>query len=75
MVTLIGCAVLAGWAFGIVVLRSVVPGLPEMVPNTALAFVLTGIALRLCGETQIAIKIIAQACALAVVALGLVTAL
>ena len=42
---LVGCAVMAGWLFELKVLKSIVPGLPVMVPNTALAFVLAGLSL------------------------------
>jgi PAS domain S-box-containing protein len=40
-----GGPVLVGWAFDITALKSVLPGWVSMVPNTALAFILTGIAL------------------------------
>ncbi len=69
----IGCVVLAGWAFDVERLRSVVPGLPEMVPNTALAFVLAGIALRLRGASWAYAKVAGWACALVVAALGCLT--
>ncbi|MCP9495758.1 MAG: sensor histidine kinase [Pyrinomonadaceae bacterium MAG19_C2-C3] len=75
-VVFIGCVVLAGWAFNVERLRSVVPGLPEMVPNTALAFVLAGIALRLHGAGGAKLgyaKLAGRACALVVVALGFLT--
>jgi len=39
-VAAVGCIVLAGWLFDINLLRSVAPGLPEMVINTALGFLL-----------------------------------
>jgi signal transduction histidine kinase len=41
----VGCAVLGGWFLDISFLKSVLPGLPAMVPNTAAAFVLSGLAL------------------------------
>lgn len=47
VVLLIGCLVLSGWAFGAMALISVLPGLPPMVPNTALALSMAGLALWL----------------------------
>jgi PAS domain S-box-containing protein len=44
-VLLVGLVVLAGWALKIEALKSVLPGLTSMKPNTALCFVLAGIAL------------------------------
>lgn len=41
----LGAAVLAGWAAGIPVLKSVVPGLPTMKPTTAIAFLASGFSL------------------------------
>ncbi len=75
-VMFIGCVVLAGWAFDVERLRSVVQGLPEMVPNTAFAFVLAGIALRLRGADDASwayAKLARWACALVVAALGCLT--
>jgi hypothetical protein len=42
LVAIIGVVALAGWAFDAMVLKSVVPGLPEMQPPTALALVFMG---------------------------------
>src|ERR1700731_2674869 len=44
---LTGLFVLAGWALGIVTLTSIVPGWPQMMALTALAFVLVCVALCL----------------------------
>ena len=46
-VLLIGLVVLAGWALNIEVLKSMLPGLTSMKPNTALSLVLAGSALAL----------------------------
>jgi signal transduction histidine kinase len=42
---LVGCIVLLGWALDIAALKSVLPGWVSMKPNTAVAFILTGITL------------------------------
>ena len=42
-----GCLGLVGWVLRIHTLQSIAPGLPAMVPNTAAAFVLAGLALLL----------------------------
>jgi len=44
---LAGLAVLAGWWFQVPLLKSILPGVVSMKPNTALAFVLAGAALAL----------------------------
>ena len=43
----LGGLVLVGWAFDLVILTSILPGLVRMKPNTALAFLLTGLLLWL----------------------------
>lgn len=75
---LVGCAVLAGWALGVTSLRSIVPGLPEMVPNTALLFVLAGVALlsrgmERSGEKKASVNLIVSAAALVIVVVGMLT--
>src|ERR1700749_718945 len=44
---IVPCLVLAGWTFGVATLKNVLPGQPDMVPNTALAFILTSASLWL----------------------------
>lgn len=76
VVTLVGCAVMAGWFFEIRLLKSVLPGLPAMVPNTALAFVPAGAALwnlregAVGGHRQ---SLVARVCALSVFSIGALT--
>ena len=64
-VLLIGLMVLAGWALKIEVLKSVLPGLTSMKPNTALCFMLAGIALAQRQRSGLRL-----ACVAAIVALG-----
>ncbi len=45
LAALVGGMVLLGWALNIATLKSVLPGWVSMKPNTAVAFILTGIAL------------------------------
>lgn len=44
---LVGLLVLAGWVWNVPAMRSVVPGLPQMPPNSAVGFILSGLALGL----------------------------
>jgi PAS domain S-box-containing protein len=48
----LGAAALLGWAFGIATLRSVLPNLPFMKVNTALAMIFCGVALALLSQRQ-----------------------
>lgn len=41
----VGGMVFVGWALDIAALKSILPGLVTVNPNTALAFILTGVAL------------------------------
>ncbi|MFZ4286390.1 hypothetical protein [Variovorax sp. HJSM1_2] len=47
LVALVGLLVLSGWAFGLPLLRSVIPGSVEMKANTAMGLVMSVIALEL----------------------------
>src|SRR2546421_11671345 len=40
----VSCLVLTGWAMNLSALRSVVPGQPQMVPNTAITFILASVS-------------------------------
>lgn len=72
---LVGVLVLLGWAFNVPLLKSVVPGQAPTSPNTAIAVLLVGIPLWLLQPEQPTRRrlLIAQICALAVAAIGLVT--
>jgi signal transduction histidine kinase/CheY-like chemotaxis protein len=47
-----GCLVLIGWVAGWGLLKSIVPGLVAMNPATAIAFILSGISLRLLARPE-----------------------
>jgi PAS domain S-box-containing protein len=68
----LGASVLLGWAIGSRDLTSVVPSLPTMKVNTALAFVLSAIILRLRQDPTPARRHVALAMAGALAAFGLV---
>lgn len=51
-VTMLGIAVLIGWARDIGALKSVLPGWVTMKPNAALGFVLAGVSLAAAGQAQ-----------------------
>jgi PAS domain S-box-containing protein len=52
LVVVVGAVVLAGWALRLPLLTSVVPSLPAMMPNTAVAFLLAGLSLWMVGPQQ-----------------------
>ncbi|MCA1593875.1 MAG: sensor histidine kinase [Acidobacteria bacterium] len=72
---LIACLVLGGWAFDVMRLRSIIPGQPQMFPNTALAFIFASASLWLLGAEGAGVRgrFAARACALLVCALSLLT--
>ena len=71
---LLGILVLAGWAFAIPSLRSVLPGAVEMKANTALALIVSSIALFVLNKWHARWQLrVAQALAAAVCLLGLAT--
>lgn len=70
-----GCFVLIGWAFDITLLKSILPQWVTMKANTAIAFVLAGISLRLSLEINLnaLLQLIKNICALLVTLIGLIT--
>ena len=72
-VATLGLTVLIGWTLDIAALKSVLPGLATMKPNTALAFLLAGISLSAVarGEIGLAAKRAQLGAALAVTFIGL----
>src|SRR5260221_8235760 len=70
---LVSCFVLLGWTFNLPTLRSILPGQPQMVPITAVTFILASSALwALCREKRNqGISLVALICAVAVILVGL----
>src|SRR5215208_750897 len=62
--------VLLGWTFNIPILQSILPGQPEMVPHTAVAFILASFSLgTLNGKGKF--SVVSGLCALAVILIAL----
>ena len=74
LAALLGLFALAGWAFDVHLLKSVLPGAVEMKVNTAVGLVLSGCVLFILeSRPSSALQRVAQTLALAVAALGLAT--
>jgi signal transduction histidine kinase len=71
----VSCLVLLGWTFNLLTLRSILPGQPQMVPNTAVAFILASVSLWTLGDEQRSQKVsaVGRICALAVLITGVLT--
>jgi diguanylate cyclase (GGDEF)-like protein/PAS domain S-box-containing protein len=71
---LIACLVIFGWVLNISILKSLLPGLPEMKPNTALALLLAAVSLYSCSRDARRLKrYFSAGCALITLAIGVVT--
>jgi signal transduction histidine kinase len=72
---LVSCLVLLGWTLDLLTLRSILPSQPQMVPNTALAFIMASASLWMLWKdhkTQRA-SVATGVCALAVILIALFT--
>lgn len=70
----VGVSALAGWAFNLPLLKSMLPGVVEMKANTAVGLVLAGCVLFILGKRpSLPFQRLAQTLALAVAALGFAT--
>jgi signal transduction histidine kinase len=67
---LVSSLVLLGWTFNLPILRSILPSQPEMVPHTAVAFILASLSL---GTIRNKSFIVSRFCALAVVVIAVLT--
>ena len=72
---MVGFLVLVGWITDIPYLKSVLPSLPTMKPNTAFAFILAGVSLWILQREQTSQSTyrIGQACAAVVALAGMLT--
>jgi signal transduction histidine kinase len=71
----VSCLVLLGWTLDLLPLRSILPGQPQMVPNTALAFIMASASLWMLWKEKKTrrISVMALVCALTVILIGLLT--
>lgn len=69
---LVSSLVLLGWTFNLPVLRSILPGQPQMVPHTAVAFILASLSLASLSNKQ-KVFVVSGLCALAVIAIAALT--
>lgn len=73
LVTVIGCVVMIGWIFNIPMLKSILPMWVTMKANTALGFILSGVALQQLYQSTRRSRWYAQIAAAIVLSIGLLT--
>ncbi|MEK6280818.1 MAG: sensor histidine kinase [Acidobacteriota bacterium] len=68
----VACLVLVGWTLNLTALQSILPSQPQMVPNTALTFVLASVALWMTWRRKDSRRtsVVAVVCALSVILIG-----
>ena len=69
---LISSLVLLGWTFDLPILQSILPGQPQMVPLTAVAFILTSLSLGTLKNKR-RFTVVSSICALAVISISVLT--
>src|SRR5215510_13376987 len=71
----VSSVVLLGWTFNLPILRSILPGQPQMVPHTAVAFVLASLSLAslLNKRKTERFSVTSGVCALAVIMIAIIT--
>jgi len=69
----VGCCVLLGWVYDVVWLKSILAQLPDMKPNTALAFCLAGMSLRLAERPSVTASRAGMTLAVVVFGIGLMS--
>src|SRR5882672_7103732 len=71
----VSCLVLTGWAFDLSALRSVIPGQPQMVPNTAITFILASVSVWMLWREKVSQRAyrLTWICAVTVILIGLLT--
>jgi signal transduction histidine kinase len=71
----VACLVLTGWAMNLSALRSVIPGQPPMVPNTAITFILASVSVWMLWREKTSQRAyrLTWICAVAISLIGLLT--
>jgi signal transduction histidine kinase len=70
---LVSSLVLLGWTFDLPILQSILPGQPQMVPHTAVAFILASLSLGNLRSERKSFSLVSALCAFAVVLIAVIT--